>query len=147
MVRPYTAETLTLDDIALWDGPEMREQLAKSDEIRTQVMTILSTATPETIGQAKKNAAVIKAGGIVEPPVVEQPTVAAPTPEELEAQRVAAEKAEIERKAAEEAAKPKQKIVVNYQATDEEGNPIGRLNHQRPLSDSLMKSTRQQLRI
>lgn len=44
---------------------------------------------------------------------------------ELEKQQLA----EKQRIAAEEAARPKQKIVVNYQATDDDGNPIGRPTH------------------
>lgn len=56
--------------------------------------------------------------------------------DQAEADRVAAEAAEQEkllaekqRLADEEAARPKQKIVVDYQATDDDGNSIGRPTH------------------
>lgn len=54
---------------------------------------------------------------------------------ETEAAKIAAEQAEVARKEAEEKAKaveapkPKQKIIVDYQAEDDHGNPIGRRTH------------------
>ena len=49
----------------------------------------------------------------------------------VEAARLEAEKKDLEEKErlAAEAAKPKEKIVRDYQATDDEGNPIGRRTH------------------
>jgi len=48
--------------------------------------------------------------------------------EKAETDRLAAEKVEADRKAA-EAAKKKEKIIVQYQARDEQGNPIGNPTH------------------
>jgi hypothetical protein len=117
-----TPETLTFEHIKLWDGTEMKRQLAHP-EMREAITNIVKNHSLEDVLAAQ---AEIQARQVAEQVPAEK------TVEELaveEAQRVAAE-VEAQRVAAEaEAAKVPKKLVVEYQVKDEEGNPLGRPTH------------------
>lgn len=139
---PAVPAPITFSDIVKWDSDEMRKRLldpasraeiekvilehemAKSSK-EVEVVEEEVVPTEEEKAAAEANAAEEKA--VAEKAEAERTTVET---------KVAAEKAEAEKKdleekekLAREAAAKSKKIVVEYQATDEEGNPIGRPTH------------------
>ncbi|VVB52834.1 Uncharacterised protein [uncultured archaeon] len=123
------AAEITWDVIKSWTGAEMKRQMAVPENREAISKAILSRPFAEV------QALAVEQEKTAEEPVVEP--VIEPTAEELaakaEADRLAAEAvaAETLRASAEAAAaeRAKKKIVVEYQATDEKGNPIGRPTH------------------
>lgn len=130
-------KAITWDDIDSWDGATMSRLLA-NPEIKAEVEALVQQGRPDKIAlkeEADRLEQEAEAARLAEESQQEQlrqqqldnEAVAAKAAEEkLETDRIAAEEAV--KKAAEEAAKPK-KIVVDYQARDEAGNPIGRPTH------------------
>lgn len=117
----YTPENLTWLDVKAWDGPEMRRHMATP--LRSHILQVIASRPLAEVEA-------VAAAAPPEPEPVAEPVVA-PVADHgallAEAQRLVAE-AEARRIAAEPPAAPK-KIVVDYQITDDEGNPLGRPTH------------------
>jgi hypothetical protein len=113
----YTPENLTMEDIRGWDGATMRRQMATP--LRPHIISLISS---RSLSEIEAIAAAQPAEAVTEPvvaPVADNEALLA------EAQRLVAE-AEAKKVTPTEAPK---KIVVDYQITDEEGNPLGRPTH------------------
>ena len=138
-VAEVTPENITRETVLrLWSSEELRRHM-KNPEMRQAIERVLGESLPE----------VVQPEPAVEP-VVEVDEQAAKEAADAQAAQVAAEekakaeaaaeearKAEIARKEAEEAAKPK-KFVFEFQARDEDGNPIGRPTHLEAPSQELL---------
>lgn len=114
---------LTIQDIAKWNGEEMKYQLLQTG-MREAVASVLQGKSRHDVEAAEATAA----AGLVPVtevlPVKTQEEIAAEEAAAAEAQRVADEvAAEAARLAA-----PK-KFVIEYQVKDEDGSPIGRPTH------------------
>lgn len=120
----YTAETLTRADIASWTGPEMRQYMASP--LRETIIKLVSGISMEEAAQIQDQQRKNELDALSNEETPEQKA----EKEAAEAARVETERlqAEVARQAAENA-KAKQKIVVDYQIKDEDGNPIGRPTH------------------
>lgn len=109
-----TPETLTFDIIKSWDGATMKKYM-QHPSMREAIYKVVQSQSLSAVEEAQAQ--------IDSTPVVDDAEVKAAE----EAARVAAAQAEAQRVA--EASAASKKIVVEYQATDEEGNPIGRPTH------------------
>lgn len=109
---------LTKAEIRSWTAEQMKQAIIQGrlDEINT----VLGTPVPTEEEIAAAEQAVVDAQVVADAQAADAQVVA-----DAEAARIAAEATAA---AVAEAAKPK-KIVVEYQATDEEGKPIGRPTH------------------
>lgn len=128
---------ITWDDIDAWDGPTMARKLA-DPKIKQEVESLVALGRPDkraiaaAQAQAEEDAEAARIAQEAQEEQqrqeqldIEAAATAKAAEDKAEADRIAAEEAA---KAAAEAAKPK-KIVVEYQARDEAGNPIGRPTH------------------
>jgi hypothetical protein len=115
MADPITRKEL--EDV--WNGVEVPvEETATTPEI-------LVEEQPETPVELTADEQAVADAAAAEAKVEEDRLAV----EKAEVDRLAAEKTEADRKAVEETAKKKERIVVEYQARDEQGNPIGNLTH------------------
>lgn len=116
-----TPKPLTKEEIRAWTAEDMKKAImgGRLNEINEVLATPVPTV--EEIAAAEQAEADTRATADAQAAVDAQAVI------DAEAARVAAEQAAATA-AAEEAARPK-KIVVEYQATDEEGKAIGRPTH------------------
>jgi hypothetical protein len=115
----YTPENLTFEDVKGWTGLEMRRQMATP--LRSHIIQVISSrplAEVEAVAAAAPAPEPVPDAVVA--PIADNDALLA------EAQRLIAE-AEA-RKVVTPAEAPK-KIVVDYQITDEDGNPLGRPTH------------------
>lgn len=117
VAKIYTPENLTFEDIKKWDGAEMRRHMATT--LRPHIIQIISS----------RPLAEVEAAAAEQPPEPVAPPE--PVPDDSAALLAEAQRLADAQRAAEAAAVPvvPKKIVVDYQVTDEEGNPIGRPTH------------------
>lgn len=109
-----TPETLTFDTIKSWDGGTMKKYM-QMPSMREAIYRVVQSQSLSAVEEAQA-----QIDGIA--PVVDDAEAKA-------AEETARLAAEAQRVAAEAEAAKNKKIVVEYQATDEEGNPIGRPTH------------------
>lgn len=129
----YTPENLTMEDIKGWDGAAMRHQMATP--LRPHIIHLISSrpfAEIEAIAATQP----VEADPVVAPVADHEALLA-------EAQRLVAE-ADARKLVTPEAPK---KIVVDYQITDEEGNPLGRPTHLEATTAEEMVSKQKEAHI
>ena len=141
-------EPLTKALIKSWSSEQMRKELkdpVRANEIFTflnspSALGIIDDLTTEVVDQPTEE---VPAETVVIQEAVDQAAVAeAAHQAELEKVRLAEEA-----KAAEKAAEPPKKIVVEYQATDENGQPIGRPTHLEAYSWEEMSRKQQEAHV
>lgn len=127
-----TPENLTFETIKTWDGPTMRDQMHKP-EMREAILRVVASRQLSEV-EAAQVSIESNQPTVVETPV-EQPVVVVDEEAKRAEAREAAIKAEDEQLATVGISVIRDqygnvsKLIQDYQATDENGNPIGRPTH------------------